>query len=492
MFTLARRIVGKLKRIFLNFHEYRYVVHMSGYKINGTKKVIDRLHPMIVKYAKKRFRQGNGNLLNELFFVSFFVKAQKEPDEKSYNKWIHDFATMAFKSGETYRQPTKKWHNGKKKLAFIGLGDDPSAYIHVYHLCEYFQKLGNFEPYLFLFSPHDNLERVRAQFNEVDTLTVQVPFNESTILESSEIMRESLEAHKIDIAVWVHLPTLMFPLFGMGIAEKQVFFCQYLHPDLKKFPIDGLITYGNISEKESVFLHDPWRVIPSSLTIPTNQIKVDPILRESFSKDEHTIILGTFGRIEKIRQTDFLEAVAQILRQTENTVYLYTGYENDPQIGLFFNERGLSERVKFIGWVDIDAYVPIVDIILDSFPLATGVTALKAMAYGKPVLSLANMYSYMGRDIKPLINNANFLGYEEAHPLFDQLKEIVSKLPFQPYADTKDDYIAKAISLVQDEHTRKQFSDFQIFCSENLYKNNDLMGAIFTRHLQDIFAMKQK
>jgi glycosyltransferase involved in cell wall biosynthesis len=455
---------------------------MDNYKIADPERKINDIHRHVVKYARK----GSANLLNRLFFISFFVKAQKAPNEEMYNKWVHEFADLAFESGKKFYRPVRKWNNSRRKLAFIGLGDDPSAYLHVYHLCKYFNSSGNLKPYLFLFKGQGDVDRIKSHFNRVNTDVVIINFNEANILESCCAMRKVCEDNHVDIAVWVHLPAIMFPLFGMRIAKKQVFLSQYLHPDLKKYQIDGLITYGTIVEKQSVFLKDKWRVFPSSISISKKKHAYDLLLRKSFCKRESTIILSTFGRIEKIRQLEFLGCVAEILNRADSTVYIYTGYEDDPQIGAFFHKKGLGERVRFIGWVDIDIYLPIIDIILDSFPLASGITALKAMAYGKPVLSLGNMYSYMGRDIKPLMTNCTFRGYAQADRIFYQLREVISKLPFQPYANNKEDYIFKGLNLVHDKNIRKKISEFQFICSQKLYQNTELMGEIFTEHINEI------
>ena len=481
------RIFRKISHYHRRRQEEAYQRCMAGYKINAAKPVIDRLHGKVVRYAKRAVARGNDNLMNELFFISFFVKAQKEPDEAGYNKWLHDFARLSFQTGERHRGPLQAWPRKTPRLAFIGLGDDPSAYDHIYHLCNYLHKSGSYKPYLFLFSPHNNLDRITAHFQQAETPVIIVPFNESIIIESCVQMRDALAKEEINIAAWVHLPTLMFALFGMGVAEKQVFISQYLHPDLARFDIDGLMTYGNIADKESVFLKDKWRTIPSSLDMPVKPSPDHQELRKQFAKDD-THLLATFGRIEKIRQKDFLRCVAGILRKVPKAVYLYTGYEDDSDIASFFLAYNLADRIKFIGWVDIDAYLPIVDLVLDSFPLATGITALKAMAYGKPVLSMGNAYSYMGRDIKPVIDQQVFKGFDAAKPVFFALKEKLSFMKGRPYALDEQDYIAKAVAFLSDKRERTLLIDFQQLCARQLYCNTDLMGEIFVEQLNEIAA----
>lgn len=477
------KIIKKIQQFPQRWHSLRYQRCIASYQANAPKVLIDSLHYKILRYARHYAARGRDDLLNQIFFTSYFVKAQKEPNEEAYNKWIHGFSQLSFKTGERLREPLQTWYHDKPRLAFLGLGDDPSAYEHIYQLCEHLQKTGSYTPHLFLFSWHDNLDLIRTRFAEVGTPVTIVSFNE--VMASSLRMRQALVKEQIDIAVWVHLPTLIFPLFGMRIAAKQIFLSQYLHPDLSQFNIDGLITYGSIGEKDTVFLNDFWRVIPSALHITIKNYRDSQNLRARYAKEEN-FILATFGRIDKIRQKKFLYSIVEVLQAMPNTIYLYTGYEDDPQITAFFTERGLAHRITFIGWVDIDDYIQIVDLVLDSFPIATGITALKAMAYGKPVLSMGNKYSYMGRDIKPIAEHLTFTGFRQAEVTFNELKAVILSLASAPYASDEKDYARKAVELIDDENKRQNLARFQHLCFERLYSNTDLMGSIFVEHLRSI------
>ncbi|RDB07817.1 hypothetical protein [Runella aurantiaca] len=474
-----------ISKRLIEYRDGKFKKCLAGYKINSSKCQIDKLHSEVVAAAKRFESQGQDDLANELFFISFFVKGQKEPDEASYNLWVNNFSKLIFNAAKRYSIPIPYWKNKVPKIAFVGLGDDPSAYEHIYFICKHLNEGENYQPHLFLFSPNDNLNSVKARFNEIGTPVIIVNFNESAIPRSCTQMRDALHKEQIDIAVWVHLPSLMFFLFGMKIAATQVFISQYLHPDIAKFKIDGLITYGTIAEKSSIFLQDRWRVIPSAIKIiPGNNPEIN-IKRKRYA-DDNTIILATFGRIEKIRQETFLKCVAKILQQSKNTVYLYTGYEDDIKIANFFQRKGLLNRVKFVGWVDIDVFAQMIDIVLDSFPLATGLTAIKASFYGKPILSMGNNYSYMGRDIKPILEKSGFSGFAQAESVYNKIREAAFELPFTPYAQNNSDYILKAEKLVQCEKSKIQLASFQALCLEHLYFNTSLMSEVFIEQIKDI------
>ncbi len=304
-------------------------------------------------------------------------------------------------------------------------------------------------------------------------------------------MRSALAGEKIDIVAWVHLPTLMFFLFGMRVARTQIFISQYLHPDIAHLDIDGLITYGTVADKTGVYLNDRWRLMPSALEIDKTEFADLQDCRCRYA-DADTLIMATFGRMEKIRQPGFLHCVAKVLAATERSIYLYSGYKDDPALVDFFNERNLADRVKFVGWVDVDRYVQIADLVLDSFPIATGITALKAMQYSTPVLSMGNAYSYVGRDVRPILEQDEFKGFSEAEATCADIKRQASALAFLPYALTEADYVAQAVELIGNAERRRDLARFQHFCMERLYLDNCLMGGVFAQHLNEIMTKSRQ
>ena len=83
---------------------------------------------------------------------------------------------------------------------------------------------------------------------------------------------------------------------------------------------------------------------------------------------------------------EYAEAVAQILTQVPNSIYIWTGRINHPEISSRFRELGILDRCRFISWVNTALYAQVLDVFLDSFPFTSGHTAFESMATGYPVI----------------------------------------------------------------------------------------------------------
>jgi len=95
------------------------------------------------------------------------------------------------------------------------------------------------------------------------------------------------------------------------------------------------------------------------------------ILRNKFP--QNTIILGAIGRLVKIDNYEYLEAVAQIMMQCEDTIYLACGDGNIDSVRQKAIEVGIPmDRFFFEGHVDPHLYGYIIDVYLNTFPERSG------------------------------------------------------------------------------------------------------------------------
>lgn len=93
-------------------------------------------------------------------------------------------------------------------------------------------------------------------------------------------------------------------------------------------------------------------------------------VRAKFPKG--TVILGSIGRLVKVDSKEYLEAVAKIMRECPNTIYLACGMGNIDSIKKQVEELGISDRFYFEGWVDPDIYGYVIDVYLNTFPEVGG------------------------------------------------------------------------------------------------------------------------
>jgi hypothetical protein len=105
---------------------------------------------------------------------------------------------------------------------------------------------------------------------------------------------------------------------------------------------------------------------------------------------EDTVILGSIGRLVKLNSDEYLQVIADIMKQNPNTVYLACGSGNIEEIKEKVEELGIGDRFYFEGHIDAHVYGYVIDIYLDTFPLYGGVSTQEALEKGVYVNQMYN------------------------------------------------------------------------------------------------------
>lgn len=223
----------------------------------------------------------------------------------------------------------------------------------------------------------------------VSALRQNPAFARAGLADKIFALRDLMRADRIGCAVWVSVPAAAAFSLSMGLAPVQAFWALRFHPVTGPY-IDGYLTYGAPGEKERRFGKQAWQVVPAPLAI--DQVtQADPAriieIRAIRALYPERFLYGTVAREDKIRSTDFLEAVAAILKARPDAGYVWTGRSRDPQIAAFFETQGVASRCHFAGWVDASLYGAAFDAFLETFPLGCGLTGYQALGAGTPVLS---------------------------------------------------------------------------------------------------------
>jgi len=94
----------------------------------------------------------------------------------------------------------------------------------------------------------------------------------------------------------------------------------------------------------------------------------------------------TINREEKIKDGIFLDCVKEVLNKFPHSTFNWTGRNKDSFIQNFFDQHNLSQRVFYLGWIDIDKLgLKHGDIFLDTENLS-GVVASKCFMSGIPTV----------------------------------------------------------------------------------------------------------
>jgi glycosyltransferase involved in cell wall biosynthesis len=187
--------------------------------------------------------------------------------------------------------------------------------------------------------------------------------------------REQLIKDDIDILIHVnHLYTTGEFLFLSRAAPLQVYWCHMNH-ELDIEGIDKRIIHYQPPfdcthrEKFEIF-----RVTQDEIFLRGDEESYKKQAKEIRKRfPENTIILGSIGRLIKIDNYDYLSAVAEILKQNPDTIYLACGGGHTESIKKKLKELNVDEnRFIFEGWVDPRVYRYVIDVYLNTFPFGSG------------------------------------------------------------------------------------------------------------------------
>lgn len=417
-------------------------------------------------------------LVNELFDRNYVNFAQltllaleeyflSKKTEKDFEQALALFSGHAVSAGLRFRKafPMPETRGGKtfESLAFVGHFVAVSGYEVVLGLCG---RLPSFKTKLYAMRAFDVIgEETTCQAFESAGSEFHVPsdYLHYDVFE----FRKRIVRDEIDIAVWPLPPFHMFFIFAFGVASKQVWFSQYLRPNLSFSHLDGTLTpggAGTLTHKQ--YNGKSWNIIPQVSRIVG--INSDPWKGKKF--------LFTPARLEKLKQPEFLDAVAAILKQSNDTIFKWTGYYHDEEVKSFFESQGLEDRHYYVPWLNHFQLLHEIErshAILACFPLSLGTVESMAAHLRVPIISLydeeCNLY---WRDIFWEAKNGN--PHLQKICLDDFGK---SKIPV---AKTVDEYIKVALRVINEEDLANVFREvyFESYNYTYLNNPNDIDGMV--------------
>jgi len=296
-----------------------------------------------------------------------------------------------------------------------------------------------------------------------------------------------------DVAAFcfISLVTEMAFAFSIRLAPVQIWWSMKYH-GLSMPEIDGYIALGSFQKYKTIDDRD-WRICHRSMgsLFDTELTRQANGIRQKFGSDQGTIILGCIGREDKLISAPYIEAVANILDSIPDAIYIWSGRTESKDVQNLIDRSGISEKCQYIGWVNTQLYAQVIDIVVDSFPFASGLTAFESMAAGNPVVglitpeSLGTAYiNHMWPGYSGSIDDAEIHAHIKG--IFTN-KKGASLLPF---CETIEQYTQFAIHLGVDQMFRREAgAAAQNFVST--YMHDDLkMASSFTDHIIELIDHK--
>ncbi len=165
-------------------------------------------------------------------------------------------------------------------------------------------------------------------------------------------------------------------------------------------------------------------------------------------------VFYTVNREEKIRNPEFLEAVAAILRALPDSSFVWTGKQRHPGIEAFFESRGLGQRQFFAGWVSPDDLLLGADIFLDT-PVLSGAVAARAVACGCPVVTWTDARSWVNFFMPAYRRDRRQGAALPFAAALDRLQDV--GLPLE--CEDRSQYAAHAVRLAKSRALRREYGE---------------------------------
>ncbi len=299
-----------------------------------------------------------------------------------------------------------------------------------------------------------------------------------------DALRQVLVQLDIPVLVFVSVVVSMPFVFAARLAPVQIWWAMKYHT-LESPEIDGYLCGGTISRFKMLGGRQ-WRAAPhgandwfdAALTPKAREIKA--------GLGAWRLVLGSYGREEKLRDPAFLEVVCRILKAYPDCCFLWTGRTQDPVIEGAFKAHGVTGQTRFIGWVDTKVYAQVLDVFLDSFPFPAGFTIYQAMAAGVAAV----LYEVPEADIG-IQNSISKLYFGEEGEAADQqnVAQIFAKdsdAPLYLLAKDVEQYYALACKVIENAAFRHAVGQAGKRFIEEYMSNPARMGEGYARHIDEV------
>lgn len=439
----------------------------------------------------------NDCLDDALFLESrIYPYVQQRETESHYRECFMAWTGAMYAAGQRHAQEKIAPYNPGKSIRVGFFVEKLLPLIHVQSVLEMLQGYrktgtGSMSFSIYVFARKVD-KAVLEQFRElgVNVIILGEEFPETFNKRFTRLQHLSsrLADDRIDVLVWVSLALMMPLAFGMRIAPVQIWLSVKYHSI--EFPgIDRYMTRMGFSKTREINGR-VWDNIPPSLDdwpIDQGYKSMAQPIRDKFSG---RLILGTFGREEKLTDPRFLKAIAQILTDNHDTVFLYTGRRNHPIIQDILSDTTFPDRAHYIGWVDTRLYANVVDIFLDSFPFPCGLTLFEAMSVGTPAVmrdSVESRETGLVGHILPIIEGTDGTGTEKARicGIFGGVT-----LPYLFIARSDDEYIAMTSRLISDPALRQRAGSASQQFINTFMTGTERAGEVFAEHVRNAVSEK--
>jgi glycosyltransferase involved in cell wall biosynthesis len=212
-------------------------------------------------------------------------------------------------------------------------------------------------------------------------------------LEKTMWLLDYFEREPVDAVLYISDPQDVVPRLCeiIGLANAQIFMnAAYEH---RTGRLDAVIETVEPEQVARSLRPDIATFIPTGIVRDRAIIDAAPANRAEYKAAEDAVILTTFGRLSKLAQRGFLEAVTTILQTEPKAVWMLAGAGNTEEAGAIhaaLKAAGVEDRIIDLGARagEIPALLKMSDVYLDPFPFPGAQSTGEAMFASLPVVSM--------------------------------------------------------------------------------------------------------
>lgn len=435
-------------------------------KINNLKSAIDNLNLVGKslevldknKIIKKSFLNKNyHNLLlfstknnypeiyftiENSFYANFLKKSENYKNYEIFYKFIKKYSIF-FKKNKNL----KKYFNINKKknkiLFFIHNLDSDRA--HVEHFLENLKSLKK-----------NQLKKI-----EIIGLCKKVDLNQSNLFyfcKKNNIKIYTIERKKTYTESVLHL----LEFFHYCSYEKIIFLSIPVFFSFFSVFFNNLVLWSMKYSYKSNFFPNSNKIV-SFKNSPNYRILNKEklyIYKKNLNPDIKKLnTFFTIGRLEKIENINFLERVVYLLKKFKNYNFHYAAQKESEVLLNLANKNNFSNRVKYLGWLNLEDKIDYGSIYLDTFELS-GMIAAYVVSAGVPIIFFKDSTNWLNDnlDIKKIKKNRNY---------FKIYKNFILKNNFERLSR----------EIISDSIFRENYTNLlKLIAEENFFKKNKIQS----------------
>lgn len=298
-------------------------------------------------------------------------------------------------------------------------------------------------------------------------------------------LREQMARDGVAALVWVTLQSLVHFAAALRLAPVNVFWALRFR-GIDSPHVQGRIACASCFEREDVVYGRRWDIVPLAfhdLRGPARAAAA-AVIRQQLGNPP--LIFGTFARREKMQGDAWLEAVGRSLKACPQALFIWAGREVDPKVAGALADMGVSGQSRFVGWVDTRLYAQVIDVFLDSAPVGCGMTAMEAMAWGKPLVSFKDPLTNWGQCLAPLLDGR--VDDAAAKADVERIFALGGKRELLAWSESPAGYAQWARRLAEDAALRADVGAAARVFTDRYFGNTQYAAGRFAALLRDLIA----